>query len=99
MGYKSHAIHNNTAIFYERDSIYANLGFDTFTSLEYMYDVEFNSMGWAKDISMVKSILDCMESSKGPDLIYTVGVQTHGAYPDETPKAPYKITVGGIEDE
>lgn len=99
IGYKSHAIHNNTAVFYERDSIYANLGFDTFTSLEYMYDVEFNSMGWAKDITMVKSILDCMESSKGPDLIYTVGVQTHGAYPDETPKSPYKITVGGISDE
>lgn len=98
IGYKSHAIHNNTAIFYERDKIYSNLGFDTFTSLEYMYDVEYNKMGWAKDITLVTSILDCMDSTSEPDLVYTVGVQTHGAYPEEDPETPYKITVSGIDD-
>lgn len=99
IGYKSHAIHNNTAIFYERDKIYSNLGFDTFTSLEYMYDVEYNQMGWAKDMTLVTSILDCMDSTKEPDLIYAVGVQTHGAYPKDNPKTDYRIKVEGIDDE
>ena len=45
-GYSTHAIHNNNAAFYNRKMIYRNLGFDTFTSLEYMYDVEYNKMGY-----------------------------------------------------
>ena len=63
-----------------------------------MYDVEYNKMGWAKDITLVTSILDCMDSTSEPDLVYTVGVQTHGAYPEEDPETPYKITVSGIDD-
>lgn len=35
-GYSTHAIHNNNATFYSRDRVYANFGFETFTSLEYM---------------------------------------------------------------
>lgn len=47
-GYSTHAIHNNNATFYSRDRVYANFGFETFTSLEYMHDVEQNPLGWAK---------------------------------------------------
>ena len=36
LGYTTHAVHNNEANFYGRRSIFPNLGFDTFTSEEYM---------------------------------------------------------------
>ena len=35
-GYSTHAIHNNKATFYSRNTVFANLGFDTFTSIEYI---------------------------------------------------------------
>ena len=38
LGYTAHAVHNNEANFYGRRSIFPNLGFDTFTSAEYMKD-------------------------------------------------------------
>ncbi len=98
-GYRTHAIHNNSATFYDRNIIYSNFGFDTFTSIEYMYNVERNHLGWAKDMSLVPAINNCLDSSDSLDLIYAVGVQTHGSYPDEEVKRKDKITVSGIEDE
>ena len=97
MGYISHAIHNNSATFYNRNIIYSNLGFDTFTSLEYMYDTEYNELGWAKDMSLLPSIEDCLDSTKGPDFIYAVGVQTHGAYTIDEGAYTTRITVDGID--
>ena len=31
-GYKAHAIHDNSAAFYDRDLVFSQLGFDTFTT-------------------------------------------------------------------
>ena len=36
LGYSAYAIHNNEANFYSRRKVYQNLGFDVFTSEEYM---------------------------------------------------------------
>lgn len=97
-GYTSHAIHNNDATFYDRNVVFSNLGFNTFTSLEFMTDVEFTTAGWAKDEVLVGSITDALDSTKGSDLVYTISVQSHGKYPsDYTEIMP--ITVTGIEDE
>ena len=49
-GYGTHAIHNNKAKFYSRDESYANLGFQTFTSLEYMKHYNKTLTGWAKRV-------------------------------------------------
>ena len=49
LGYTAHAVHNNEANFYGRRSIFPNLGFDTFTSAEYMKDEnQKNPLGWTK---------------------------------------------------
>ena len=48
LGYKTHAMHNNTGTFYDRNRVYPNLGFDSFTPLEYMQDVETNPTGWPR---------------------------------------------------
>lgn len=81
LGYKTHAIHNNEATFYDRYKVFAQLGFDTFTPIEYMYDVRRNPTGWCKDQVLVGEIEKAMDSSVGQDFIYTISVQGHGKYP------------------
>lgn len=98
LGYKSHAIHNNTAVFYDRNLVFSNLGFDTFTSIEYMNDVEYTPMGWAKDNVLIGCIEDALDSTEGSDFVYTITVQSHGKYPsDYNGVLPIKVT--GFEDE
>lgn len=97
-GYSSHAIHNNDATFYDRNKVFENLGFDTFTSIEYMQDIEYTSNGWAKDDVLLDCIVDALDSTESSDLVYTISVQSHGKYPsDYTEELP--ITVTGFEDE
>ena len=100
LGYTTHAVHNNEANFYGRRSIFPNLGFDTFTSAEYMTEEEDkNPLGWTKDEVLTNEILKCLDSSEGPDYIYTISVQGHGAYPEEELLDDPEITVAGAATE
>lgn len=82
-GYTAHAIHNNNASFYDRDYVYANLGFDTFTTMEMMNIMEVTPNNWAKDKVLTKYITEALDSTENQDYIYTVSVQGHGDYPEE----------------
>ncbi|MEG2936629.1 MAG: LTA synthase family protein, partial [Clostridium sp.] len=82
LGYGTHAIHNNDGTFYGRNKVFANLGFDTFTSIEYMNPIEVNPTGWAKDKILIKEIINTLKSTKEQDYIYTISVQGHGKYPN-----------------
>ena len=84
-GYKSHVIHNNTGGFYSRNVVYGNLGFDDFTSIEYMNDYDKTPTGWAKDACLSRYIMQCLDSSPGQDLVETISVQGHGSYFLEEP--------------
>ena len=100
LGYSTHAIHNNEANCYGRRSIFPNLGFDTFTSEEFMKEEDQkNPLGWVKDSVLTAHILDAMESTEGPDYVYTISVQGHGAYPDEPLLEDPEITVTGAPTE
>ncbi len=81
-GFTSHAIHNHTATFYSRHLVYGNLGFDSFTPIEYMKNAEFNILDWAKDSVLAEEIVNSFESTEGNDFVFTVSVQPHGKYPD-----------------
>lgn len=82
LGYTAHAIHNNRAAFYERDTVYANLGFHDYTSLEYMPADETTPNGWAKDGVLTSQILQALDATEGAkDFVFTVTVQCHGNYP------------------
>jgi len=82
LGYKSHAIHNNTATFYDRHKVFANLGFDAFSSIEYMGDVDYTPIGWAKDKHLIAEILKAMRSTEQRDFVFAISVQAHGKYPE-----------------
>ena len=47
LGYSTHAIHNHRGAFYGRNKVFRNLGYDTFTSLEYMNNVIKTPRNWA----------------------------------------------------
>lgn len=81
LGYRAHAIHNNEGTFYDRHKVFAQLGFDTFTPIEYMYDFERNPTGWCQDEVLVDEIVKALDSTENQDFIYTISVQGHGAYP------------------
>lgn len=92
-GYSTHAIHDHRGAFYERNKVFANLGFDTFTSLEYMNNVSKTPKNWAKDYVLTQQIMDALESTRGSDYIYTISVQGHGDYPTEQVIQDPAITV------
>ena len=83
LGYSSHAIHNHRGVFYNRNIVFQNMGMDTFTSIEYMNDVEKTPKNWAKDDLLVECITDALDSTETRDMIYTISVQGHGKYPAE----------------
>lgn len=102
LGFGTHVIHNNTGTFYDRHLVFPNLGFDTFTSLEYMNHVEKNPLGWAKDTVLTTEILTTLFSTEQRDFIYAISVQPHGKYPSVPLGDEQPITVSSTvlsEDE
>lgn len=99
LGYSTHAIHNNEANFYSRKSVFASLGFQTFTSEEYMPDIsDTTPTDWVKDHILTDEIVKCLDATEGPDYIYTISVQGHGDYPTEPMLEDPQITVSGAQN-
>ena len=99
-GYKTHAIHNNDATFYQRHTVYPNLGFDTFTSMEYMYLTEddFTRRSWVRDEVLTSHIEDCLDDTPdGVDFVFTVSVEGHGGYPNQYIAGMNKVEVTDAE--
>lgn len=83
LGYSTHAVHNNDGTFYGRHTVFSQLGFDTFTSIEYMNKVERTPLDWAKDNILTGEITKALASTPEQDFIYAISVQGHGSYPAE----------------
>lgn len=97
-GYYTAAMHNHRALFYNRNEVYPNLGFDSYTSVEYMNDVERTPVGWAKDSTMLDDIMDIITGTDESDFLHIVSVQGHGAYPpNKVFSSPY-VTVTANND-
>ena len=91
-GYASTAIHNNTATFYSRNLVYPMLGFDRFVPLEYMQDVHYNALGWAKDETLTGEVITALSTTDARDLVFCVAVESHGKYAET-----YEYQDGDIE--
>lgn len=92
-GYSTHAMHDHAGSFYSRNLRFANLGFDDFTSIEYMNGYETNAFGWERDEVLVKQITDAMKSTDNSDFIYAVSVEAHGGYPEDYDNSKDQIHV------
>lgn len=99
LGYGTHALHDNTGNFYSRANVFNNMGFDTFTSKEFMNVLQTTENGWAKDEILTHHIMEAMDTTKQEDFVFTVSVQGHGNYPETQVIKNPKIKVEGIEDE
>lgn len=97
-GYENSALHNHRALFYNRNEVYANMGFDSFTSVEYMNEIEKTPKNWCKDKVLIDEIMEIMKSSKSRDFMHVVSVEGHGKYPDEQVfKKPYTTVTADNE--
>ncbi len=95
-GYLTQAIHNNDGTFYQRHTVYPNLGFDTFTPMEYMQleESDYTPSKWVRDEILTRYIGDCLDYTPGGvDFIFTVSVEGHGRYPNELKPELSKIKV------
>ena len=98
-GYGTHAIHNNGGNFYSRAKVFNNIGFDTFTSKEFMNILQLTENGWAKDDILLTHIADALDSTEQQDFVFTISVQGHGNYPETKLIENPRITVSGMETE
>lgn len=99
LGYGTHALHNNGGNFYSRAKVFDNIGFDSFTSKEFMNILQLTENNWAKDDILVEHILDSMDTTAQEDFVFCVSLQGHGDYPEEKVIENPEIQVEGIEDE
>ena len=98
-GYGAHALHNNGGNFYSRADVFKNMGFDSYTSEEFMNVLQFTENDWAKDDILTEHILNAMDSTEQQDFVFTITVQGHGDYPEKKVLENPLIEVTGIEDE
>ena len=99
LGYGTHGLHNNGGNFYSRAKVYDHMGFDSFTSKEFMNILQLTPNGWAKDEVLVDNIMEAMDTTEQQDFVFTVSVQGHGDYPTEPTLENPEINVTGVEDE
>ena len=98
-GYSTHAIHNHQGNFYGRNTVFSNLGFDTFTPIEFMNATEKTPVGWAKDSALITPIMESLTSTEGKDFIYTISVQGHGSYIGSDALENKYVNLTSIENE
>lgn len=99
LGYGAEALHNNGGNFYSRAQVFNHMGFDHFTSKEFMNILQTTPNGWATDDILVPNIMESMDTTEGQDFVFTISVQGHGEYPTEKVIENPEIVVSGVEDE
>lgn len=98
-GYGAHALHNNGGNFYSRADVFNMMGFDSYTSKEFMNVLQYTENGWATDAILTEHILNALDSTEQQDFVFGITVEGHGEYPEEKIIENPEIEVLGIEDE
>ncbi|MCI8834100.1 MAG: sulfatase-like hydrolase/transferase [Ruminococcus sp.] len=99
LGYGAEALHNNGGNFYSRAQVFNHMGFDHYTSKEFMNILQTTPKGWATDDILIPNIIESMDTTKGQDFVFAISVQGHGDYPVEVMIEDPQIVVSGVEDE
>lgn len=80
-GYKSMGIHSYDGWFWNRDTVYKMLGFESFKSKEYFDNPEYKG-NFISDDEVSRNIIQAVDESDRPTFIYAVTMQNHGPYDD-----------------
>lgn len=99
LGYGAEALHNNGGNFYSRAQVFNHMGFDHYTSKEFMNILQTTPKGWATDDILIPNIMDSMDTTEQQDFVFAISVQGHGDYPTEKTIENPEIVVTGVEDE
>ncbi|WP_135554438.1 LTA synthase family protein [Paenibacillus cymbidii] len=78
-GYKSMGIHTYEGWFWNRNTVYKNLGFQSFMSKEYFSNPSYSG-GFISDDEMANAVIKQVDSTDKPMFIYSVTMQNHGPY-------------------
>lgn len=78
-GYFAAAVHSYLGWFWNRNTVYKYMGFDTFISSECMRKAKRKG-GYIADSEVTKEIINQIKGSKQPAFIYAVTMQNHGPY-------------------
>lgn len=78
-GYKSMGIHSYEGWFWDRNSVYKELGFESFKSSEHFENPETKGY-FISDAEVSRNIIDEVDKTTEPMFIYTVTMQNHGPY-------------------
>lgn len=99
LGYGAHALHNNGGNFYSRAHVFNNLGFDSYTSKEFMNVLQVNAQGWAKDNILTEHIIGALDTTPGADFVLALSVEGHGSYPEDYNMENPIVEVTGLDSE
>lgn len=95
-GYGVTAVHDYIGNFYNRDTVYANFGFDNLVSMEYMDNLQY-TYDYPSDMNNMP-VIDTLINKKDPQFIFNVAVESHGPYDKEYKAEKYTVT-GDMSDE
>lgn len=86
-GYNTTAIHSYHNWFYQRNTVYKNIGFDRFISLEFVPEPVVDFL-YYRDREMNDLIIDQLTNAQEPNFIFGVTMQNHGPFKADM-KKPY----------
>ncbi len=96
-GYRTVALHPNTASFYNRNKAYSLMSFDEFYSNDNMTvsPSDLTPGGYMKDAVFAEKVIDVMEENEEPTFLFGVSIASHYTAANHVDK-PY-VTVKGSD--
>lgn len=97
-GYYAAAVHSYFGWFWNRNSVYKNMGFDTFISSEGMKNAKHKG-AYISDSEVSKEIIKLVNDNEQPVFIYSVTMQNHGPYDNKRYKTNQIEVSGNITEK
>lgn len=99
MGYRTTAMHPMDPVNWKRSSVYEQLGFDEFLSIEDFAGAPVYHSG-ATDASTYDKIIELLEQDAAPQFIFDVTMQNHSGYGEGTVPSEdvVQLDVAGVDD-
>lgn len=98
LGYKNIAIHPYAGWFWNRNTVYPLLGFDTFIAIDDFVDPVYKGP-YVSDAQVSQSIIQETENSEAPVFIYAITMQNHTNYSKDRYEHHNVTIEGPITDE